>query len=216
VRERISVRWCFAALPSIVTICLFVGSANASALGANKTTTALGGTPGHPTLMTGNITLTATTRGTTYTLVDAFQALPNGGANKDRYYRGTYVISFLNCSGGTGNNGSETIGAGGVYPGGPAPTNSAAPSLTASSTSVSCGYLIVFAGSAPAGPIVSIRNDAWVLVGGTQLTQAAGPSVTPPFDPTIVPEVGLPVLLPFAGLLLFGVVAVRRRRRLAG
>jgi hypothetical protein len=166
--------------------------------------------------MTGNLSLSGTTAGTTYTLVDAFQALPNGGADKDRYYQGTYAFSFSNCTGGTGNGGVETISSNGVYPGGPPPTNTNPPSYLASGSSVSCDYSITFSGTAPAGTIVSVKNDVWVLVGSTQVTQTAGPSVTPPFGQAVVPEAGLPLLLPLAGLLLVGVVAARRRRLATG
>ena len=218
----IGLRWRLAALPSILGIFLLAGSANALAdqrleVGANKTITSLGGTTSSPTPMTGNLSLSGTTAGTTYTLVDAFQALPNGGADKDRYYQGTYTISFSNCTGGTANGSVETISSNGVYPGGPPPNNTSPPSYLASSSSVSCDYLIAFSGTAPAGTIVSVKNDVWVLVGGTFVTQTASNSETPPFGspPPVVPETGLPILLPLAGLLLLGIVVVARRRRLA-
>jgi hypothetical protein len=213
----IRLRWRLAALPSILGMFLLAGSATALAVGANKTTTSLGGTTSSPTPMTGNLSLSATTAGTTYTLVDAFQALPNGpAANKDRYYQGTYTFSFSNCTGGTATGGAETIGSGGVYPGGPPPTNSNPPSYHATGTSVSCDYSIAFSGTAPAGTIVSVKNDVWVLVGGTFATQTASNSVTPPFGSPVVPEVGLPALLPLAGLLLLGIVVAHRRRLASG
>jgi hypothetical protein len=166
--------------------------------------------------MTGNLSLSGTTAGTTYTLVDAFQALPNGGANKDRYYKGTYAIIFSNCTGGTGNGSVETISSNGVYPGGPPPNNTSPPTYRASGSSVSCDYSIAFSGTAPAGTIASLKNDVWVLVGGTLVAQTAGPSVTPPFGSPVVPEVGLLVLLPLAGLLLLGIGVAYRRRLASG
>jgi hypothetical protein len=213
----ISLRWRLAAVSSILGTFLLAGSATAFALDANKTTSSLGGTTSIPTPMTGNLSLSGTTTGTTYTLVDAFQALPSGGANKDRYYQGAYTISFSNCTGGTANGSVETISSNGVYPGGPPPNNTSPPSYQASGSSVSCDYSITFSGTAPAGTIVSVKNDVWVLVGGTLVTQTAGPSVTPPFgSPPVVPEAGLPALLPLAGLLLLGVVVARRRRLASG
>lgn len=103
-------------------------------------------------------------------------------------------------------------------PDGPPPSNSSPPSYLASSGgSVSCDYLIAFSGTAPAGNIASVKNDVWVLVGDMFVTQTASNSETPPFGspPPVVPEAGLPILLPLAGLLLLGIVVVARRRRLA-
>jgi len=216
---EIGLRWRLASLLSILAIFLSAGSANAAnvlSLGASNTTTFLGGTTGGPTPMTGNLSLTGTTRGTTYTLVDAFQAIPNGGTNRNRFYRGTYVISFSGCTGGTANGSVETIGAGGVYPGNPTPSYTSPPSYKAGGSSVSCDYSIVFSGTAPTGTVVSVKNDVWVLVGGNLVIQTAGPSVRPPFGLPEMPEVGLPVLLPLIGLLLLGIVMARRRLLAAG
>jgi hypothetical protein len=188
------------------------GNALASGVSATKTTTSLGGTDNtSPGTMTGVITISDTS-GTTYTVVDAFEALPNGNLNMNRFYLGTYAIT-LTCTGATTNTPTtETISGTGVFPLGPAPTNSGAPTVTLTAATATCDYTITYSGTAPSGTIVSLKNDIWLYNGTTFGTSTAGPSISAPFG-TVVPAgaiggIGVAVLI--GGGFLF--VQIRRER----
>jgi hypothetical protein len=195
-------------------------SASASGVSATKTITSLSGSSAtSPGTSTGTITLTGLTPGTTYTLVDAYQALPEGApGGPNRFFEGTYTISLTSCTGATSStiSATEVIGSGGVFPGGPAPANTGAPMVTASASTVTCDYTVALTGTtAPAGMTVSDRNDLFVLQGTTFLTQTASASVTPPFGGTSVPmgAVGGIGLAAAAGLGLVGYQVIYRHRR---
>jgi hypothetical protein len=210
-----SFKRCVLAAPAVALTVLLAASSSAYAVNtpsANKTTASFAGSVGSPGPMTGTISLSGGSPSTAYTIVDAFQALPEGdGGGPNRFYTGTYTIA-LNCTTGTGTGSTETIAGGGVYPGGPPPTNSGAPTITTdTSGNATCSYTIGFSGNAPSGRTVSIRNDIWVLFNGTFLTQTAGPSVTPPF--TGIPEAPFAVLLPISGFLVLGMVGLFAYRR---
>ena len=134
----------------------------------------------------------------------------NGGTSANRFYQGTYTFTFTNCIGGTATGGTETIGAGGTFPGSP-PTNSGAPTFTLglNSTAMSCDYSVSFTGKAPAGTISGLQNDVWMLFDGS--VQAAFSAAQTPG--AVLPEAPLAVLLPFSGLAIVGGALFLIRRR---
>ncbi len=188
---------------------LQTGVADVKAVSVSKTTTSLAGALSGAMSMTGTITL-AGEGGKTYTVVDAFQALPSGG-----FYQGTYTISFT-CSPGIGSSTAETIGEGGSLGGSTSspPDDSGAPTITTDqSGNATCTYTSSFSGTAPDGNIASVRNAIWIGCEATGcLTSGASVSISP--AAAIVPEAPFAVLLPITGFALLGlfVFVVARRR----
>ena len=179
----------------------------------SKTITGLTGTLSSPGTMTGKISVGSIPANTHLIMVDAFQAVPDTGSNANRLYRGTYHFTFTNCTGGTATGGSETIGAGGAFPGNP-PTNSGPPTFTlgAHSTSMSCDYVVTFSGTAPSGTRTAIKNDVWMMFNGT-LQSAFFATGTP--NP-VVPEAPMAILIPLTGIAAVGGALLVIRRRSAG
>ena len=137
----------------------------------------------------------------------------NGGKSANGFYQGTYRFTFTNCTGGTATGGTETIGAGGRFPGSP-PTNSGAPTFTLdpNSTAMSCDYNVTFSGTAPSGTITALQNDVWMLQGGSVQAAFSG-SVSPA---AVVPEAPVAILVPLTGLAIVGGALLVIRRRSAG
>jgi hypothetical protein len=135
-----------------------------------------------------------------------------GGSNANRFYQGSYTVTFTNCVGGTATGGTETIGAGGSYPGSP-PTNGGAPTFKVdpNATSMTCDYSVTFAGTAPSGTITGIQNDVWMLFGGS--VQAAFLASQSPA--AVVPEAPVAILVPLTGLAALGAALFVSRRRTA-
>jgi hypothetical protein len=179
---------------------------------AEVTTSSFAGSLDNPGPMTGTVSVTGASPGATYTVVTAFQALSEEDADGvSRFYTGDYVIA-ISCSTGVGSNTTEKLGLGGRYPGGPPPANTGTPLIrTDAGGKADCDYTVSFSGSTPSGNTTAIRSDIWLSLKGTQLAQAAGPSIVPP--PTAIPEAPLPILLPATGLLVLGLLALHRPGR---
>jgi hypothetical protein len=207
-RDCLFVAWGLALAPFL---CTSVSAYAVDSMSVATTTSSFAGSLASPDRTTGTVSLANGSPRTTYTIVHAFQALPeadDGAPN--RFYSGTYAITFT-CATGSGVGSAESIGSGGAYPVGPPPSNKGAPTITTDgSGNANCDYTLKFSGSAPAGSTISIRSDIWVLLRTTLLTQTAGPQVTPPF--TGIPEAPSAVLLPVTGFLALIVVGLFRHR----
>ena len=170
----------------------------------------------------GVITIGGLAASTSYTLVDALQALPNNGANRDRFYQGSYTLTWGACSSGSATGSTFNIGpklAGSGFAAG-VPPMTAGPLATVTSGaggSVSCAYTLTFTVSPVAGTVVSVRNDIFVMSGSSPVAHFASVSVgAPPLTPPPgIPESPLMVLLPVSALAVFGLVFLKEFRRQA-
>ena len=170
----------------------------------------------------GLITINGLTPSTSYSVVDALQALPNDPSNRDRYYQGSYTLTWNNCTSGSATGSTFNVGpnlAGtGFAAGVPPMTTGALASITAGATgSVVCGYTLTFTVAPVAGTVVSVRNDIFVMSGASPVVHFASvsvgaPSLTPPPG---IPESPLMVLLPLSALAVFGLVFLKEFRRQA-
>lgn len=185
------------------------------------------GSLGEAYTMSGTVTLTRPGSGTDYRLLDVFEGLPTIACQTPktascaaRYYGGSYVATFSECSGGTITGGIETVAADGTVKvsGLTSTEESGLRVILTSVAGVSCSYRIRFAGKAPGGSITAARNHMWVLVNGAVVSELTGPAMPPPLDapPPIVPEAPIALLLPLTGLAtatLVSLFALRRKRR---
>lgn len=170
----------------------------------------------------GVITIQGLAASTTYTVVDALQALPNNGANRDRFFQGSYTLTWGSCSSGGATGSTFNIGpklaASGFAAGIPPMTAGPLATVTAGAAgSVSCAYTLTFTVSPVAGTVVSVRNDIFVMSGSSPIAHFASVSVgAPPLTPPPgIPESPLMVLLPVSALAVFGLVFVKEFRRQA-
>ena len=170
----------------------------------------------------GVITINGLVPSTSYSVADALQALPNNGNNRDRYYQGSYTLSWNNCTSGSAGGSTFNVGpnlAGTGFATG-VPPMTAGPLATITSSaggSVVCGYTLTFTTSPVAGTVVSVRNDIFVMSGASPVAHFASISVgAPPLTPPPgIPEAPLMVLLPLSALAVFGLVFLKEFRRQA-
>jgi hypothetical protein len=170
----------------------------------------------------GVITASGLAANSTYSVADALQPLPNNGSNANRFYRGTYTLTWNSCSSGTAVGSTFNVGpnlASTSFPAGiPPMTAGALASITTDAAgSFSCGYSLSFTVTPVSGPVVSVRNDIFMMSGATPAAHFASPSVgAPPLTPPPgIPEAPLMVLLPLSALLIFGLTLVREFRKQA-
>jgi hypothetical protein len=161
----------------------------------------------------GKITFTKLAPNTTYSGVDALEALPVGTG----FAHGRYTISWGACAQGSAVGGNFKIVSGGSYPH-TLPKTSPSPTpirITTNDDGVfSCTYTLAY----PAGNIpvkaVKVKNDFWVVSkDGTIATQVDSKSVLPGAGPP-VPEVPLAIFIPIGMVLVIaGYVLFLRRRQ---
>jgi hypothetical protein len=164
----------------------------------------------------GKITFTNLAPHTTYSGVDAIEALPVGIG----FAHGRYTISWGHCVHGSAVGGSFRIESGGSYPH-KLPKTAPSPTPIKIKTNdngvFSCAYTLAY----PAGNIpdraVHVKNDFWVVnKDGTIVTQVDSKSVLPGAGPP-VPEVPLAILIPIGMVLVIAgyIVFLRRRQTMA-
>jgi hypothetical protein len=164
----------------------------------------------------GKITFTDLAPHTTYSGVDAIEALPAGIG----FAHGRYTISWGDCGHGSAVGGSFRIVSGGSYPHTLPKTNPSPTPIKIKTNGdgvFSCTYTLAY----PAGNIpdraVHVRNDFWVVKkDGTIATQVDSKSVLPGAGPP-VPEVPLAIVIPIGMVLVIAgyVLFLRRRQTLA-
>jgi hypothetical protein len=170
----------------------------------------------------GVVTINGLNPSTSYSVVDALQALPNDQSNRDRYYQGSYTLSWNSCTSGSATGSTFNVGpnlAGtGFAVGVPPMTSGPLVSITAGSGgSVVCAYTLTFTASPVVGTVVSVRNDIFLMNGSSPVAHFASISVgAPPLTPPPgIPESPLMVLLPVSALAVFGLVFLKEFRRQA-
>ncbi len=170
----------------------------------------------------GVITVNGLSPSTSYSLVDALQALPNDVSNRDRYYQGSYTLSWNSCTSGSATGSTFNVGpnlAGtGFAAGVPPMTSGPLAHITAGTAgSVVCAYTLTVTVAPVAGTVVSVRNDIFVMSGSLPAAHFASISVgAPPLTPPPgIPEAPLMVLLPVSALAVFGLVFLKEFRRQA-
>jgi hypothetical protein len=170
----------------------------------------------------GVVTINGLNPSTSYSVVDALQALPNDQSNRDRYYQGSYTLTWNSCSNGSATGSTFNIGPNltgtGFAVGVPPMTAGPLATITAGTTgSVVCGYTLTFTASPLAGTVVSVRNDIFVMSSSSPVAHFASVSVgAPPLTPPPgIPESPLMVLLPVSALAVFGLVFLKEFRRQA-
>ncbi|HEY6470527.1 MAG TPA: hypothetical protein VI434_12260 [Candidatus Dormibacteraeota bacterium] len=164
----------------------------------------------------GKITFNKLAPNTTYSGVDALEALPVGTG----FAHGRYTISWGACTQGSAVGGSFKVVSGGAYPHTLPKTNPSPTPIkirTNDDGVFSCTYTLAY----PAGNIpekaVHVKNDFWVVnKDGTIATQVDSKSVLPGAGPP-VPEVPLAILIPIGMVLVIAgyVLFLRRRQTLA-
>jgi hypothetical protein len=160
----------------------------------------------------GKITLGDLSPNTTYTAVDAIEALPVGTG----FAHGRYTLSWGACTHGSAVGGSYKIVSGGSYPHKLPKTNPSPTGIkikTNAAGNFSCTYTLAY----PAGNIpdkaVHVKNDFWaVKKDGSIATQVDSKSVLPGAGPS-VPEVPVAILIPGGMILLFAAYVLFARRR---
>jgi hypothetical protein len=170
----------------------------------------------------GVISIGGLTPTTSYSVVDALQALPNDQTNRDRFFQGSYTLTWNNCTGGTATGSTYNLGpnlAGTGFAAG-VPPMTAGPLATITAAiggNVVCGYTLTFTVGPVAGTVVSVRNDIFVMNGSSPVAHFASVSVgAPPLTPPPgIPESPLMVLLPVSALAVFGLVFLKEFRRQA-
>jgi hypothetical protein len=164
----------------------------------------------------GKITFEKLAPDTTYSAVDAIEALPVGTG----FAHGRYTISWGACAHGSAVGGSFRILSGGSYPNTPpktAPTPTPIRIKTNDNGGFSCTYTLAY----PAGNIpdkaVRVKNDFWVVnKDGTIAGHVDSKSVLPGAGPP-VPEVPMALLIPIGMVLVIAgyVLFLRRRQTMA-
>ena len=163
----------------------------------------------------GKITLTGLSRSTTYSVVDAIEALPVGTG----FAHGRYTLRWGVCVHGSATGGSFRVVSGGSYPRKPPKTSPSPTTLKIKSSAAgtfNCAYTLAY----PAGNIpdraVKVKNDFWVITkDGTIATHVDSKSVLPGAGPP-VPEVPVAILIPVGMALVLAVyVLFARRHQLA-
>ncbi len=168
----------------------------------------------------GVITAGGLAASSSYSVADALQALPNDQVLKNRFYQGSYTMTWNNCSHGSAGGSTFNVGpnlagtgfAAGVPPMTAGPLGSI---TTDASGRFSCGYSLTFTVAPVSGTVVSVRNDIFVMSGSSPTTHFASVSVgAPPLTPPPgIPEAPLMVLLPLSALAIFGLTFLRELRR---
>lgn len=153
----------------------------------------------------GTISFYGLTPLTTYSIVDAIE-----GVVSKTFVTGTYTLTFGTCTNGTATSSTYTVTGGGSYPKTPPNTTGTLSTITTDATGTfSCSYTLSY-------PTItlqeSVRNDVFVLSGGTVVTQVASASVHPGGGP-IVPEAALAAFIPLTLLLVGGGYLYVRSRR---
>src|SRR5580700_11697833 len=126
----------------------------------------------------GKITLGDLSPNTTYTAVDAIEALPVGTG----FAHGRYTLSWGACSHGSAVGGSFKIVSGGSYPTKLPKTSPSTPPIKIKTNDdgvFQCAYTLAY----PAGNVpekaVKVKNDFWVVKDGAIVTQVDSKSVLP-------------------------------------
>lgn len=188
----------------------------------SKTVSVVGGKMTNP--VEGIIAITGLQHATTYRVVDVLQALPNGAQKKNRFYQGSYTLSWNSCTSGSATGSTYNVG-----PNLPATSFSVgttpmtagplATITTASDGTFRCHYSLAFTVVSVTGGVVSVRNDVFVfnLSGGGAVHFASASVGPPPLSPPPgIPEAPIMFLLPLSALAVFAVAILIHVRRLAG